>query len=153
MLKENYTQMRSSSKAILALAGLLAIGSFTSSVRANDLLAGSFKLAHPTQWKGTVLPAGDYRFRLSRTQTDLNVLKVEGKGQALDILVFAQAACNTCKKGALTLDTAGDNRVVTSLELPGFHMDFNYNSSERQAAKLNKAQSNAEQVSVQVNQN
>jgi len=153
MLKENYTQMRSLSKAILVVVGTLAIGSFTASLRANDLLAGSFKLAHPTQWKGTVLPAGDYRFRLSRTQYDSNILKVEGKGEALDIMVFARAACNTCSKGALTVDVSGDNRVVTSLELPGFHMDFNSNSSGRQSAKLNKAQSNSEQVSVQVNQN
>ena len=153
MLKENYTQMRSLSKAILVVVGSLAIGSFTSSVvRANDLLAGSFKLAHPTQWKGTVLAAGDYRFRLSRTQYDSNILKVEGKGGVLDIMVFAQSACNTCTKGALTLDTAGDNRIVTSLELPGFRMDFNSNSNGRQSAKLNKAQSNTEQVSVQVNQ-
>ncbi len=153
MLKENYTQMRSLSKGILVFVGLLALGSFMSSVRANDLLAGSFKLPHPTQWKGTLLPAGDYRFKLSRTQYDSNILKVEGKGEALDILVFAQSACNTCSKGALTVDVAGDTRVVTSLELPGFHLDFNSNSSGRQSAKLNKAQSNSEQVSVQVNQN
>lgn len=153
MLKENYKQMRSLSKAMLVLAGLLAIGCFTSAVRANSLLAGSFKLDHPTQWKGNLLPAGDYRFRLSRTQTDTSILSVEGKGEALDIMVFAQSACTTCRKGELTVNVAGDNRVVTSLELPGFHMDFNSNSSGRESAKqLNKG-SNNEQVSVQVDQN
>lgn len=145
--------MRSSSKAILALAGLLAIGSFTS-VRANSLLVGSFKLDHPTEWKGALLPAGDYRFKLSRTQTDANILAVEGAGETLDILVFTQAACDTCHKGELTVDIDGDNRVVTSLELPGFHLNFNSNSSGRQTAKqLNKAPANNEQISVQVNQN
>jgi hypothetical protein len=146
--------MRSLSKAILVLVGLLAIGSLTSPVRANDILVGTFTLAHPTQWKGTLLPAGDYRFKLSRTQSDSNILKVQGKGETLDIFVFAQSACNTCRKGALTVDLEGDNRVVTSLELPGFHVDFNSNSSGRQSAKqMNKGQSNSEQVSVQVDQN
>ncbi len=148
--------MRYLSKGCLVAICLLVIGAVASSVSANTLLAGSFTLDHPTQVKSTTLPAGQYTFKLARTQTDTNLLSIHGKNQALDILIFAQYACATCKNGALKLDVAGDNRVATSLDLPGFHVDFNSRRSraqnERQSAKV-KAQPQTEQVAVHVNPN
>ncbi len=148
--------MRILSKGLLIAAGIFAIGLVSSSVSANNLLVGSFTLDHPTQWKNTTLPAGNYTLKLTRTETDTNVLKIQGKSQTLEIMMFAQYACTSCKNGALSLDTAGNNRVVTALDLPGFHVDFTPGRSsaerERQSAKT-KQPARTEQVAVQVNPN
>lgn len=147
--------MRTLCKTLALSAVLLAAGAFSASTRANTLLAGSFTLNHPTQWKNIVLPAGDYTFKLARTQSDTSVLEVKGNKKALDILVFSQYACATCKNGALSISGEGDNRVVTSLELPGFQMNFKPSrlsaAEERQLAKAPAAPS--EKVAVNVNPN
>src|SRR5690242_4424880 len=116
--------MRNLSKALVVAVGLLAICASSSSLSAKTLMAGTFTLTHPTQWKNMMLPAGNYTFKLARTQTDTNVLSVRGANQTFDMFVFAQSACETCRNGALKVAVQGDNRVVTSLDLPGFHMDF-----------------------------
>jgi hypothetical protein len=146
--------MRSVSKIFAIAIALLAIGATSSAVLANNEMAGSFTLNSPTQWKNTVLPAGEYRITLARTDTDKNLLKVRGQKKALDILVFAQAACGTCSNAALKLSVVGNNRVVTSMDLPGFHMDFNGNRSAAQKEEMSrKAPAATEQVAVQVNSN
>jgi hypothetical protein len=145
--------MRNLSKALVIAAGLLAIGVSSTSVLAKNLLVGSFTLAQPIQWKNTMLPAGDYTFRLARTQTDTNILKVQGKNKALDIMVFAQSACETCKKGAIQLDMQAGMRVVTSLELPGFHVDFNGKHTPAQQEEMGKNATPSEQIAVHVDSN
>ncbi len=145
--------MRSLSKALLVAAGLFSIGVLSSSVSANNLLVGNFTLSQPTQWKNTVLPAGDYSFKLARTQSDANRLSVRGKDKALEILVFAQSACETCRNGDLQVAVQGDNRVVTSMELPGFRMDFKSSTSNAQQEQMGKAPSHSEQVAVHVASN
>jgi hypothetical protein len=146
--------MRNLSKALVIAAGLLSIGMYSSTVRANSALAGNFTLAHATRWKNTVLPAGEYRFTMVRTQTDANRLVVHGKNQSFVTVIFAQSACESCKAGALTLNVEGDNRSVTTLELPGYHLDFNtpqLKSVRREEAS--KARTNSEQVAVHVDSN
>jgi hypothetical protein len=146
--------MRSFSKALVIAAGLLSIGMYSSTVRANTALAGNFTLAHATRWKNTVLPAGEYRFTLARTQTDTNRLVVRGKNQSFVTLVFAQSACESCKAGALTLNVEGDNRSVSALELPGYHVDFNTPQLKSvRGEEANKARTNPEQVAVHVDSN
>jgi hypothetical protein len=146
--------MRNLSKIFVIAVGLLAIGVTSSAVLANSELVGSFTLTQPTQWKNTTLPAGNYRFTLARTQTDTNLLKVRGQKKALDILVFAQSACETCSTGALKVAVAGNDRVITSMELPGFHMDFNGGRSEAQKEEMSrKAPAASEQVAVHVDSN
>jgi hypothetical protein len=145
--------MRFVSKLSIVAVGLLAIGISSSSIRANEL-AGKFTLPHATVWKSTVLPAGDYTFMMTHGQADTNLLKVRGKNQSLEILVFAQSACAACRNGQLSLGGDGQNRVVTSLELPGYHMDFNDSvsaSAKRELARMSAAPS--EQVAVHVNSN
>ena len=146
--------MRYLSKLFVVAVGLLSIGILSSSVSAKDVLVGSFTLAHPTKWKNTLLSAGEYRFKLARTQTDTNLLSIHGSKDALDILVFAQSACETCRDGALKVDVQGDTRVVTSLDLPGYHLDFKGNRSASESREqLAKAPVSSEQVAVHVNSN
>lgn len=146
--------MRFVSKGLMLAVGLIAVGVLSSGVRADDMVAGTFKLPHATAWKGTMLPAGNYAFKLSRTQSDVNILSVQGSKKSLDVLVFTQAACQTCRKSELTLAVNGDNRVVSSIELPGYHMDFtkSWTKAEREQ-QARKSMSSPEQVAVQNNSN
>ena len=100
-----------------------------------------------------MLPAGDYTFKLSRTQTDTNRLSIHGKQKAMDMLVFAQSACETCRNGALELAVNGNNRVVTSLELPGFHVDFKSLNGAQREQQMGKAPARSEQVAVHIDGN
>ena len=145
--------MRFLSKVFVVAVGLLAIGLVSSSVGAKTLLVGTFKLDHPTQWKNAILPAGDYTIKLAGTQTDTNLLTVRGAKKTMDIMIFAQSACETCRSSALKVAVQGENRAVTSLDLPGFHVDFNARQSTAQREESSKVPASMEQVAVHVNQN
>jgi hypothetical protein len=129
--------MRYQSKVFVVTVGLLLIGALSSSARANEMpkmvgndkVIGAFTLAHPTQWNNTMLPAGDYTFSVTRGLEGTNVLSVQGAKQAFTIVFSSQSACETCKKTALNVAVQADNRVVTSLDLPGFHLNFNNRQS------------------------
>jgi hypothetical protein len=152
--KEVWKQMRYLSKVLVGAVGLLAIGGISSSVRANDMLVGTFKLHHATQWNKTMLPAGNYKFKMIRTQTDANMLMVTGEKQSMAIYVFANAVCQTCRNAALALAVQGDNRVVTSLDLPGFHVEFNTSGSMVDVkTQLSSAPVSSEQIDIRVNRN
>ena len=147
--------MRFLSKALLVAAGLFSLGIFSIGVKADSsALVGSFKLDQPTQWKSTVLPAGNYTFKLARNRADMQMLTVRGNKKALDIMVFDQAACQTCQNGKLKLSVQGDDRFVSSMELPGYHVDFKAPKStaeyERQIARI---PARSEQVDLHVGGN
>ncbi len=146
--------MRTFSKALVIAAGLLSIGMYSSTAQANTALGGNFKLAHATRFKNTVLPAGEYRFTLARTETDMNRLTIHGKSLSVQTLVFAQSACESCKSGALTISMDGDNRAVTALELPGYHVDFKSAQIKSvRSEQANKASAASEQVAVHIDPN
>jgi hypothetical protein len=143
--------MRILSKAFVIAVGLLVIGVLSSSVSANGVMIGSFTLPHPTQWNNTVLPAGDYTFSVARGQADTKVLSVRGAKQALRILIFAQSACETCTNGALKVAVQDDSRAVTSLDLPGYHLNFKVRQSAAgRGEQLAKTPMPSEQVAVHV---
>ena len=142
--------MRSLSKAFVVAAGLLTIGLFSPAVPAADVLAGKFTLPHATRWNDTILPAGDYTFRVARTMTNADVLKVRGANRVMDLYIFNESTCEKCRHASLNLAVKNDSRVVTSLELPGFHVNFKVRQSEEAFAKN---PSPSEQVAVHVNSN
>jgi len=146
--------MRILPRALVLTICLFVVGQFSASVRADNLLIGTFTLAHSTQWNGTTLPAGEYRFKLARTQSNANMLVISGEKQTFSVMVFAQSACDSCKDVALKMSVQGDRRVVTSLELPGYHLEFK--DSGREAANKEPAANSSawtEQVSVHMNGN
>jgi len=142
--------MKSLSKAFVVPAGLLTIGLFSPAVPAADVLAGKFTLPHATRWNDTILPAGDYTFRVARTMTNADVLKVRGANRVMDLYIFNESTCEKCRHASLNLAVKNDSRVVTSLELPGFHVNFKVRQSEEAFAKN---PSPSEQVAVHVNSN
>jgi hypothetical protein len=142
--------MRNFSRALLVVAALLSIGMLASSASANTLLAGTFTLNRPVQWNGTTLPAGDYQFRLMPSQTDANMLVVSGGKQTLSLLVFAHNACESCKTVTLKMTVQGDRRIVSSMDLPGYHLDFKMPRVENAKETANDSSSWVEQISVHV---
>ena len=151
--------MRSLSKALVVTVGLFFIGVFSSSVRANELpkmvgndkVMGSFTLAHPTQWNNTMLPAGDYTFSVNRGMADTNVLSVQGAKQGFTMFFSSQSACKTCTTTALRVAVQDDNRVVTSLDLPGFHVNFNNRqSAPEQREQLVRTPTMPQQIATRV---
>jgi hypothetical protein len=145
--------MRSLSKVFVVAVGLLFIGGLSSSVRADDSMIGSFTLPHPTQWNNAMLPAGSYTFSLTRGLGETNVLSVHGANQDLKIVYVSPSACETCRKGALKVAVQDDNRVVTSLDLPGYHLHFNNRHSASEREQSVKAPATSEQVAVRVSTN
>jgi hypothetical protein len=144
--------MRCLSKAFVVAVCLLAVGLSSSPVPAADVLAGKFTLPHATQWNDTVLPAGDYTFRIARTLTNADLLMVHGAAQAVNLYIFNESNCRTCQTASLNLAVRNDNRVVTSLDLPGFHVNFKVRqSAAEKREELAKTAAPSEQVAVDVN--
>ena len=150
--------MRSLNKVLVIAVGLLSVGLWSTSARANDLLAGKFTLSHPTEWNKTMLPAGDYRFTMVRMESNMNLLTVQGTHQSVGMLIQNQPIFKTCLNGSLNISTRGDNRVVTSMDLGGVHVDFHNQLSDRQREEQmakNRKMSNrpSEQVAVHADDN
>lgn len=145
--------MRNLPKVFVVVFGLFAIVLSGLSVRANNVLAGSFTLPHPTQWNNTVLPAGDYSFQVARTQTNADLLVVRGARQSLSLYIYRESACATCRNSSLNLEVHGNNRAVSSLELSGFHVNFKVQQSATEKEEMSKIPASTEQVAVQVDSN
>jgi hypothetical protein len=148
--------VRSVSKVFVIVVGLLAIGLSSASIRANgnDVQAGKFTLPHPTRMNGVVLPAGDYTFRLKRTQSNAETLVIRHSNQqVLSFLVYPESACETCRDASLNLAVLGNFREVTSMDLAGHHVDLNLHKSASASQESVKIQVQSEQVAVQVDPN
>ncbi|HEV7968250.1 MAG TPA: hypothetical protein VGP19_11805 [Candidatus Acidoferrales bacterium] len=145
--------MRSLSKAFIVAVGLLAIGLASSSAGANDVLVGNFTLPHSTEWNNTVLPAGDYTFKVARTQTNADLLMIRGAKQSVSLYIYAESACTTCQSSSLNLAVRGNNRVVTSLDLTGFHVNFKVRQSAAEGEEMSRVPASTEQVAVHVDPN
>jgi hypothetical protein len=135
---------------------LFAIGSASSSVRANDLAMGSFTLQHPTRWNDTMLPAGQYRFELARTQSDANLMMIRGEKQSLTVIVYGQSDYKTCQSSSLNLEMRRGSRYVTSLDLAGYHMNFKIRETARAREEemvKTPAHSQPQQVAIHADDN
>lgn len=145
--------MRFLFKGVCLAVGLLAISLASSSVRADDLAIGSFTLPHETQWNSTTLPAGNYTFRLARTQSNARMLMIRGEKQSMSVFIYGESWCRACDSRALNLEVRRGMRYVSSLDLAGYHVDFKVRESAgaREAEMAKKtAQPQSEQVAVQV---
>jgi hypothetical protein len=142
--------MRYISRALVIAFALLAVGMLCSSASANNFLAGTFTLNRPAQWNGTTLPAGEYQFKLTPGQNDTNMLIITGGKQTLSVLVYAHNACESCKTVTIKMTVQGDSRVVTSMDLPGYHLDFKKPRMENAQEASADTSSWVEQISAQV---
>lgn len=143
--------MRFLSNVVCLAVGLFAIGLASSSVQANDLATGSFKLQHATRWNNTTLPAGEYTFQLARTQSDANLMMIRGEKQSMTVIVYGESDCRTCQNHSLNLEGRRGNSYVTSMDLAGYHMNFKINETararEEEMAKT-RARSQSQQMAV-----
>lgn len=148
--------MRHLSRFLLIMFSLFVIGLASSAVRADEALAGKFTLTHSVQWDNTVLPAGDYTFNLSRTQSkNLNLLEVRGAKRKVSLFVRGEWSCETCQHAAIYLSLQGDHHyAVTSLDMAGFHANIKVRQLMGvQGEELAKTPATTEQIAVHVNPN
>jgi len=134
---------------------LCAISLGSSSVRANDSIVGKFTLQHPTQWNNMVLPAGEYSFRLTRVQgQNAQLLTIRMGDQKINFTLHGQRGCENCRQLTLNLTVQGQRYVVSSIDVPGLHADFDVppqsGAKEEEVAKTPRS---SEQVAVQFDQN
>ena len=141
--------MRNLYRALLFAIGL-TFGLAASSAFAAPMVVGAFTLSRPAVWNGTMLPAGDYQFRMTPTQSDTNMLVVTGNKQTLNVLVFAHNTCESCKSVALKMTVQGDSRIISSMDLPGYHLDFKMPHMENAKETANDSTAWVEQVNVKV---
>lgn len=139
--------MRNFYRALLFAVGLF-VGLAASTAFASPMVMGTFTLSRPAQWNGTTLPAGDYQFRMAPSQSDTNMLMITGGKQSLSVLVFAHNACESCKTVTLKMTVQGDSRVITSMDLPGYHLEFKAPRMEDAKATASDSSSWVEQVNV-----
>lgn len=142
--------MRTLSRALVVAVGLLSIGMLSSSAYANTLMSGTFTLNRPTQWNGATLPAGEYQFKMTSSQSDANMLIITGGKQTLSLLVYAHNACESCKTVTIKMTVQGESRVVSSMDLPGFHLDFKKPRMENTQGAAADTSSWVEQISARV---
>jgi hypothetical protein len=147
--------MRYLSRCFVIAVGLLAIGLASSAVHADEALAGKFKLTHSIQWDNTMLPAGDYTFSLSRTQSkNLNLLEVRGAKRKVSLFVRGEWSCETCQHAAIYLSVQGDHYAATSVDMAGFHANIKVRQLVGlQGEELAKTPATTEQIAVHVNPN
>jgi hypothetical protein len=146
--------VRSQSKFLVIAVGLLAFGLSSLSVSANDVRTGKFSLPHPTRWNNNVIPAGDYTFKLKSTKSNAEMLVIQGSNLTLSLHVYPDSPCATCQDASLNFAVRGNDRIVTSLDIAGFHMTFNPRQSAGAGEQETvKAQGQSEQVAVQFDPN
>jgi hypothetical protein len=145
--------VRDKSKLFVIAVALMAVTALSSSVYANDVFVGSFTLPYPAEWNHTVLPAGDYTFRMVTTETTTKVLLVSGAKQTLDLFVSPVWMCKDCSSASLNLMKHGESHVVTAFNLPGFHVKFEAPRAPREGDKQFAKVQSSEQVAVHVNTN
>lgn len=131
----------------------MSLGSF--SVRANDSMVGKFTLLHPTQWNNMVLPAGEYPFRLTRVQgQNAQLLTIRVGEKKINFTLHGQRACENCQQPSLNIIVQGQRYVVSSIDVPGLHAEFNVPAqSGARDEEVAKAPRSSEQVAVQFDQN
>jgi len=139
----------------LVVFSLFAISLGASSARANDTMVGKFTFLHPTQLNNIVLPAGEYSFRLTRVQgQNVQLLTIRVADQKINFTLHGQRACENCQQPSLNVTVHGQRYVVSSIDVPGLHADFDVPpQSGAREEELAKAPRSSEQVAVQFDQN
>jgi hypothetical protein len=146
--------VRFQSKFLVIAVSLLAFGLSSLSVSANEVRTGKFSPPHPTRWNNAVIPAGDYTFKLKSTKSNAEMLVIHSSNLTMSFFVYPDSPCATCQGASLNFVVRGNDRIVTSLDVDGFHMTFDPRQSAGAGEQETvKAQGQSEQVAVQFDPN
>jgi hypothetical protein len=118
--------MKSTRNRILAIAalGLAAICANSNPALAQSSSAwGRFTLPYEVNWKGSVLPAGDYTFTYSAMSA---VVSVRGSHGGTFILPTAVDKKQTGEKSSLTIEGRGSTRFVREMYLADLGLHIRY---------------------------
>ena len=124
----------------IAVVGLVAIGAFVSRAAAQSSSArGSFTLPYEVNWKGVVLPAGDYTFSLESRALPAMV-NVRGPNGGAFIMATVLYNKKTDERSSLTIEERGSTRFVRELYLAELDLRIGYSipkipNSEKELAQ------------------
>jgi hypothetical protein len=123
--------MRNYFRTSLFAAAALAFFFSASSVRAQQVMTGHFTLPQATHWANNSLPAGDYTLSVTQTSSDRKILVVRGENHTAQFAIQPTDKCDTCRDGALMIQSGADARSIVALELPGYRVNFSVSESAR----------------------
>jgi hypothetical protein len=103
----------------------LALGALAASGKAQTAYQGKFTLPAETHWGGATLPAGDYTFALSTTDSPSR-LYVRGQGVAAIITATTADDGVVAHRAQLNLVDIGDVPTVYTFEAPELGVTFTY---------------------------
>jgi hypothetical protein len=132
------TPMRNLTRTSLIAVAALALCFTASSVRAQQVLSGSFTLPQATHWANNTLPAGNYSLSVAETSSGRNILIVRGEHQVAQFTIQPTDKCSSCRSGALMIQSGADARSVVALDLPGYHVNFSVSKSARMEEASNR---------------
>jgi hypothetical protein len=110
--------------AFLAI-GLVALGTGASRTVAQSGFRGSFTLPYEVRWNNTLLPAGDYTFRMESTSLPARMVLAGPKGTIMinALTVFDH---KTNQHSALTVERRAGMRYVHELYLADYGRHISY---------------------------
>ena len=139
--------MRNAYRTSLLAAAVMVFCFSASSVHAQQMLTGKFTLPQATHWLNNSLPAGDYTLSVTQTSSDRKILIVRGEGQVAQFAIQPTDKCDSCRDGALTIQSGAAARSIVALDLPGYHVNFSVSKSARmEEASLRKTEREPIQV-------
>jgi hypothetical protein len=138
----------------VAVIGLVAIGIFVSRTAAQSSSArGSFTLPYEVNWKGVVLPAGDYTFSLESRALPAMVT-VRGPNGGAFIMATVLDNRKTDQDSSLTIEERGSTRFVRELYLADLDLHIGYSIPKipRGEKELAQGPATIEHVRVSIGQ-
>jgi hypothetical protein len=120
--------MKTHRNRLLAIAaiGLVAIGTCVSRAAAQGSSAwGRFTLPYEVNWKGAVLPAGEYTFSL-KTAALPALVNLQGPNGGAFIMATEVDETKTDQASSLTIEERGSTRFVREMYLADLGLHIHY---------------------------
>ena len=135
-------------KTLALLVGALCLSTTLASAQEVPL-KGQFTLPFEITWGGTVLPAGDYSFKLNSISPP-NTIQIRGEGK--NVMVMAQGVNDypSSNESSLTLVRHGSSREVRTLQLAPLGITLYYAPPKGSAPFVAQAPELIQRVRVSV---
>ncbi len=136
----------------MALLTVLAVAFFVGNLSAQQpapVTQGEFTLPHAAHWGKTVLPAGDYSFRVT-ANGPTSIVTVRGNKQSAFVMTAGVYPCDACTGSELILINRKGERTVQMLRLAQAGIVLYYAPRREVDEALAQAPEATERVGVKV---
>jgi hypothetical protein len=137
--------------AVMALVLVTAAVSPSLATAQQKESEGKFTLPCTTYWGGSVLPAGNYTFTISRVTKNVDIVEVRGGKSFKTMAIVDPDYAN--KENALEIRRSGGSAVVTNMHLAhgGININFRVTPQAKELlASASEGQPPVEKIAVTV---